>query len=106
MIPPLYPAALGLLLVAAGALGFAVRRGDLAAVVSLQVMGLGGLTVLLAAAQAHRVDGQAVALLLLGLLCIQGVLSCALVVRRHGRPPVQPVHWQDPGEIEVEEMKW
>lgn len=98
MIAPIYPAGLGILLVAVGALGFAARRGELAAVACLQIMGLGGLVALLAAARAHGVDGQAVALLLLTLLCVQGVVTCALIVQRGEGPP--------PEDGEVEEMKW
>lgn len=79
---PIYPAGVGLLLIAMGAVGFAVRRGHLAAVISVQVMGLGGLTALLAAARAHGVDGQAAALILLVLLCVQGVVTCTLIAGR------------------------
>lgn len=98
MNAPLYVAVLGVCLLFVGVAGYALRRGQLGAVISTQVGGMGAVTILVAGARLHGADSQAAALIVLALLTIQAVVTCALVVGRS--------HDSGPSEEPSEEMLW
>jgi len=97
-MPLVLPAALGLALMAIGALGFALRRCPAAAVAAIQVMGLGGAVLLLSAARAHGLDGQAVTLVFIALVGVQTAVTSTLIAGRQDDAA--------DGDGAVEEMQW